>query len=223
MADLRTPRPTTLIRAAPWSALLGAATAAAALLGLAVMARRTELVVPLTLLGLGACGGAAAYTLDEAAAEIADATPTSRPRRLGWRLTVVVVPGTVSMLGLLAVVQGASWGRTLPVALGTVAVGVATAAVLRRAGRPAPGDLAGPVALGVILLTVATDPLRRWFTLVPLGGSAPTSRTALAWGVTAGVCLLVVLGCERDPGRHARHRVAPGPVPLSTLSGRGEA
>ena len=202
MVDLRSPRPRVLVRAAPRPPILGAAALASCLLALAVCARHTALVVPLTYLGMAACGGGAGYVLDEGAAEIADATPTSRPHRLGWRLTVALVPWGIGLAGLALVDRG-PWQSTVTVTLGCVGLGVVATAALRRSGRPAPGDQAGVLALGVILLLVTADPLRRWVSLVPF--DVPhAGRTATAWVLMAGACLTAVAVCERDPCRRPR-------------------
>ena len=53
------------------------------------------------MLGLAACGGAAAYVLDEESAAVLDATPTSLAHRVRWRLVLVAMPAAVALTGLL--------------------------------------------------------------------------------------------------------------------------
>ena len=60
----------TVLRAAPWPALLGGCVVATALFGIAATLRHGPLAFPLSLLGLGLCGATAAYVLDEASAEV---------------------------------------------------------------------------------------------------------------------------------------------------------
>ena len=130
-----------VLRSAPWLPLLGGSAAAAALLGVAVLVHGSGFAPFAALLGLAACGGAAAYVLDEESAYVLDATPTSRGRRVAWRLLLVAVPGLVALAGLLGLdhLDGAThWLRLLPFAAASLAMGVGLAAGLRRDGA-APG------------------------------------------------------------------------------------
>lgn len=194
----------TVLRAAPWPTLLGGCAAAAALFGIAAAVRHGPLAFPLSLLGLGLCGATAAYVLDEASAEVEDATPTGRGARVGWRLLIALLPfaaGAVAVLLLDTVGGAGGWDRLVPVAAGSVGVGLALASGLRRAGRFAPGDLAGALAFGVVVLVVANEPLHRWVSLAPLESPTYPRATALAWLLVLVTCAAVLAACERDPGR----------------------
>ena len=182
-----------VLRSAPWLPLLGGSAAAAALLGVAVLVHGSGFAPFAALLGLAACGGAAAYVLDEESAAVLDATPTSRGRRVAWRLLLVAVPGLVALAGLLQLdhLDGAThWLRLLPFAAASLAIGVGLAAGLRRDGAAA-GDLAGVLTVSVVVLLVAADPLRRWVPVLPLGAQVfgwsaivrPTVLRAIALGV----------------------------------------
>ncbi|MGZ4637672.1 MAG: hypothetical protein ACXV2J_01300 [Actinomycetes bacterium] len=192
--------------------MLGTAAAAGVLLVVGVLAHRTPIAPGTTLLGLAACGGATAYVLDEESAAVLDATPTSRGRRVLWRLPLVALPAAVALCGLVALnrVDGSThWLRLLPLAAGSLAIGVGFAAALRRAGTGTPGDLAGVLAVSLVVLLVVVDPLRRWATVSPLGNDAHAGRSAALWGVVVVVCGAVALACSRDPahrGRAARER-----------------
>ena len=168
----------------------------------------------LALLAIGICGAAAAYALDEEAGDVADASPTSRPRRVGWRLVMLILPAAVSATALLSLHRldaRTPWLHLLPVAAGSITVGVAVAAAFRRSGNPAPGDLAGVVTLLGVVLVVLVDPFRRWVSLSALGGVDYPIRTAVAWFAIVLGCVLTVTACEADPGRsrYVLHRKVP--------------
>jgi hypothetical protein len=175
------------------------------LLCIAALARRNALVLPATLLGLSSCGAAAAYILDDEAAPISDATPTSRRRRAAWRMPLLAVPGTVALVGLAAMNRldpTTHWLRLIPFAAGALAVGVGLAAALLRATTSAaPGDLAAAVALGSLVMVVTTDPLRCWATTIPLGYTEHPGRSYLLWLAVITACTALTLACTQDPGR----------------------
>jgi hypothetical protein len=192
-----------VLRAAPWPVVLGGCAAAAVLFGIAGAARHTGVFLPLSLLGLGLCGAAAAYTLDEQSAEIEDATPTGRPVRVAWRVSIAVVPcaaGATAVLLLDDLGGAAGWNRLVPVAVGSVAVGIAVASAFRRTGRFAPGDLAGAITFGLVVLAVAMDPLRAWASLAPLGAPGYPLSSAVAWALVLVGSAAALVVCERDPG-----------------------
>jgi len=195
-----------VLRAAPWPVLLGGCVAAGALFGIAAAARHGALVLPLSLLGLGLCGATAAFVLDEDSAEVEDATPTGRRARVVWRLAIALLPLAVGAAAVLLLddVGGATrWSRLVPVAAGSVAVGLALASGLRRTGRFAPGDLAGAITFGLVVVVVAFDPLGAWVSLAPLESPTYPRATALAWLLVLVTCAAVLAACERDPGRRA--------------------
>ena len=192
-----------ILRSAPWLPLLAGSAAATLLLLGAVVGHGSGFAFIPTLLGLAACGGAAAYVLDEESAAVLDATPTSRAHRVLWRLVLVAMPAAVALTGLLALDRldpPTHWLRMVPFAAGCLAIGVVLAAVLRRSGHRAPGDLAGVVAVAVVVLLVATDPLKAWVSVAPLGDTGHAGRTVLLWAAVVLVCAAVTVGCSRDPG-----------------------
>lgn len=196
-----------VLRSAPWLSLIASTAAAATLICGAALLHRTALAAPTTLLGLAACGAAASQTLDETATSVADASPTSRRRRAGWRLALVVLPITVAVCGLLNLSRldpATHWLRLLPTALGVVAIGTGVAAVMRHTGIAAPGDLAGVVTLVGIVVILAVDPLRRWAPLVPLGETTQVGRSSLLWMAVVILSAAVTVTCTRDPGGRVR-------------------
>lgn len=195
-----------VIRAAPWPVLLGGSLAASGLFAIADVVGPGQLVFPLSLLGLGLCGATAAYVLDEDSAEVEDAAPSGRSVRVAWRLPLALLPlavGSAAVLWLDAVDGLSGWNRLVPVAAGSVALGLACAAALRRTGRFAPGDLAGALTFGIIVLAVAVEPLRAWVLLAPTASSTYPPATGLAWSLVLLACAALLVVCERDPGRPA--------------------
>jgi hypothetical protein len=194
--------------------LAGLVSCGSSAFGAALLARHDELAPLLALLAIGICGAAAAYALDEEAGDVADASPTSRPHRVGWRLVMLILPAAVSATALLSLHRldaRTPWLHLLPVAAGSITVGVAVAAGFRRSGNPAPGDLAGVVTLLGVVLVVLADPLRHWVSLSALGAVDYPIRTAVAWLAIVLGCVLTVTTCEADPGRsrHVPHRKVP--------------
>jgi hypothetical protein len=198
-----------VLRSAPWPVMLPFTALAVAFFGAAIMAGRSGLM--LMLLGIGLCGSVAGYLLDEEALEVADATPTSRPRRAGWRLAIALLPGAIAAAALLEVNRRAPDVhalRMLPVALGSIAVGAGLTAAMRNAGLPAPGDFASVVTLAAVVVTVLADPLRHWVSLKPLDAPTYPIGSAIAWGAIVLVSALVLAASVRDPGgRSARGRL----------------
>jgi hypothetical protein len=204
MAERHLTRPFLLVRSAPWPVLAGVSLLAATLFGLAGWLRHHEMAMLVALIAVGTCSAAAGYVFDEESGDVADATPTSRPVRIAWRLPVAGLlagAGVGALLGLRQLDPGTPWVHLAPVVVGGVALGLAVSAALRRGGNPAPGDLAAVMTLGALVPTVLVDPLKRWVSLTSLQTSGYAPRTAYAWVAIVLVCAVVVLACEADPGR----------------------
>ena len=194
-----------MLRAARPAPLLGVLVGEAALFAMAVAWR--ELTVPGALLGLAACGAAAAYVLDEDAAVVADATPMSRPRRATWRTSLLVLPVAIAVIGLVGLDRddpAGHWLRLTPTVLGVTALGLALSAAMRRAGHAQPGDLAAAIVAASVLFVVAANPLRQWVPVLPLGDLPHPGRSQLIWSAVAVVSALGAVCCVRDPVR-TRH------------------
>lgn len=197
-------RASAVLRSAPWPVVTGLSLAAAVAFGVAVVSRHNDDALVPALLAIGVCGAVAGYVLDEEAGSVADATPTSRPRRARTRLPIMLLPGTIAATALLVLHSldtRTPWLRLMPVAAGSLSVGLALAAGLRRSGNPAPGDLAGVVTLVAVVLVVLADPLRHWVSLTALSSPGYPVRTAAAWTVVVVGSALMVAVCEADPGR----------------------
>ena len=202
-----------MVRSAPWRVLAGSALVATALFGLAGWLRQHETALLVSLLAVGTLAAAAGYVFDEESGDVADATPTSRPGRIAWRLPIALLlalTGVGALAGLHRLDPGRPWLHLAPVAVGGVAVGLAMSAWLRRGGNSAPGDLAAVATLCAVPSVVLVDPLRTWVSLTSLQTSGYPVRTALAWVVVVLVCAVIVVACEADPGRtprrHARRK-----------------
>ena len=207
MADLARAQASAVLRSAPWPVLLPFTALAGATFGMAILARHNEMGLLLALVAIGTCGAVAGYVFDEEASEVADATPASRPRRAAWRMPIVLLPLAVATTALICVARltpETHATRMLPVAAGSVALGVSLAAAMRRAGTPAPGELAAVVTFGTVVLVVLVDPLRHWVSLTALDGASYPTSTALTWSAVVVACTWTVLACERDPGS-SRH------------------
>jgi hypothetical protein len=209
MPDRATSRAGTVVRSAPWHPVVATTAAAAVLWVAAGLGRHTIVGFLAAVLAIAVGGAAAAYVLDEEATDVADATPTSRGRRVAWRTLVVVVPALVGLAGLLAlrhIDAGTPWLRLGPLTAGALAAGVGVSAALRRAGVAAPGDLAGvSVCLGIVLL-VAVEPLRRWVTLAPIADGAHVGRSVVVWMLVVAAGALSTVACAADPGRRLFRR-----------------
>ncbi|SHH20663.1 hypothetical protein [Geodermatophilus nigrescens] len=128
---------------------------------------------------------AAAFVLDEPAAAAADAVPSSLRRRTAGRLAALSVPCGLWTAGVAAVAvraPGTAVGALLVSAGGVLALTLAAAAVLRRAGVAEPGEAVAAGAGGLLLATLVFAPAA-----VPM----PPEGT-LAWAVAALAGALVV-------------------------------
>jgi hypothetical protein len=213
MADGRMSRGVVVVRSAPWPVLASTTLVATALFGLAGWLRHHETALLVSVLAVGTLAGAAGYVFDEESGDVADATPTSRPGRIAWRLPIallLVLTGIGALAGLHHLDPGTPWLHLVPVAVGGVAVGLAMSAWLRRGGNSAPGDLAAVATLCAVPSVVLVDPLRTWVSLTSLQTSGYPARTALAWVLVVLVCAAVVVACEADPGRAPRRQVRTG-------------
>lgn len=184
-------------RSLPWSTFAAAAGLAlgAAALGTVLPARGDAFLGAAGVLVL-ACGLAA--VVDDDAAGATAPAPTSLRRRLAARAAIAVPVCGAALAGVVALVAGAGTGssRNLvlsAVVLGGLAVGVAAAAVRRRA------DLPGAVAAAAVLVpAVVLLPLLPSAVLsVPVWDST-AERVAIAVAVSAGLIVLAT----RDPTLH---------------------
>ncbi len=203
---------TRILRAASWTPILGLVTAAGLLLTGAELAGGNLLGLVMLILGLAVSASAASYVLDDAAQQVTSATPTSRLRRLLWRLAIVLLPGAVaaaSVLGVVAEDPFRHWSRAVPVLIGVLAIGVTVAAVVGSNAIASPGDLASLLAFALITGLIVVDPLRRWVSVLPLDQTPHPGRSTALWAVLSLMSAAVTLVCDRDPYRRRRSRKPP--------------
>lgn len=191
-------------------ALVGAAVAGLALVGVASVAQPDSGVSPLVVrIAELLLAGGAAYLLDDAAVALTTATPVGIWRR---RLPTLV-SGIVALGGSWALVLALlRWQDSLPpvgLASGELAVmsllGLAAAAVLTRRGDAEPGGLVAP-ALGLLGLTaVLAEPVLRVTIFIP--SDAPDAGgVRLAWLGVGALAALVLVRAAGDPARPGARR-----------------
>ena len=190
--------PTTGIPWRPVATLTGAG-----LLLLAVPATWTTSVVAGTalVLGVAVLAAATAYVLDEAAAEVVDATPTSLRRRSLSRLLVAGVILAAGSLGVVVLALRSDENARLGVLVwlvGCVLAAVATAATLRRHVAE-PGDAVGGGLLAVVIVLALLNPLARWVDVFPSGPDERWARAFVLWDAVGFVSLAVLARATRDP------------------------
>lgn len=157
-------------------------------------------------LGLLALVVAAAAVLDEPAAAVVDAAPRTRRRRTVDRLPVLALAVGVwaAGVGALELRVPATPGAALLVeGVGALAVAVAMAAVLRRLGRPEPGEQVA-TGLGAALLALLLFEPPGWWPAPFFPDSDGWHASTWLWAVLAvGAAGLVVLA-SADPARRLR-------------------
>jgi hypothetical protein len=197
-------------RAIPWLPAF-----AAGILGVVVVAalHDRDAAAPLQAVSI-LLASAAGFALDDPAAEILAASPTSLRRRRMVRLALMGPPILLVWLALVAAQGPVSWAEGWVIAAmfaGLVGLSLAIAGVVSRRSPTGRGGIA--VAPGLfILLIVSTLVPTRWRPL-PMG-DVPGGWTPLylRWSTAAVIGLLVFLWSSRDPARHAlwaRRPLAP--------------
>ena len=187
------------LRGVNWVAVLGATALGAVILtGCVAFAGATP---PLTYarLALVALAAAAAFVLDEPAAAAVDAAPTTLRRRTATRVTAVTVPFGVWVVGLLALDRRdvhIPLGHLVVEGLGVLAVAVAMAAVVRRAGRVEPGDVAATAVGATILGIVVFDPPPHSVPLFPVMHN--WSSSSILWAALVLVAAVLLVAASRD-------------------------
>jgi hypothetical protein len=190
------------LRGVDWAAVaVGSAAGAAILIGCVVFAADGPPLgyVRLALVALTAAG---AFVLDEPAAAAVDAAPCTRLRRTAARSTAVMLPFAIWVGGVLALGQRSAVtpvGALLVEGAGVLAVAVASAAVLRRAGRIEPGEIVASVLGAAMLAVLIFNPPPRSVPIFP-GSDGWAASTAL-WASLAAAAVMLVVTASRDPYR----------------------
>lgn len=185
-----------LLRAVPWPALLALTGAGAATGAAAVALGPSGSALPTLEAGLALLGGAAACALDEPAAAVVAACPTSRSRQLLVRALGVWLPLAAGALMVMAWWVRTAVDRVLLLELvGCCVLGFALAA-LARARYDEPGEV---VAVGLVLLmltAVLIAPVGQRLAL--FATAAPTDRVVATWWVLLGASALGLVGVARE-------------------------
>ncbi|MEP6629970.1 MAG: hypothetical protein ABJA89_05835 [Lapillicoccus sp.] len=188
------------LRGIDWAVVLGASGAGAAiLLGCLVFTGETP---PLGYLRLAllALVAASAFILDEPAAAVVDATPTPLTRRTALRATALTAPVTIWVLGVLAVEQRTASTPALALLVegtGVMAVAVALAACLRRAGNDEPGELIASVCGAAILAILLLNPLHQSVPVFPVAEGWAASSALWASLTLTSVVVTISVSRER--------------------------
>lgn len=190
------------LRGVDWAVVLGGSSLGAAILAGCVAFAGDGPPLIFVRLALVALAGAAAFVLDEPAADAVDAVPTTRRRRTAVRTTAVALPFAVWTAGVLALEQRSV---VTPVAAllveggGVLALAVALSAVLRLTGRVEPGEIVASVLGAAILAVLIFDPLPQSVPLFPVGEGWAASTSL--WGSLAVAAATLVVVVSRDPYR----------------------
>jgi hypothetical protein len=158
----------------------------------------------LALLTLAA---AAAFSLDEPAADAVDATPTTRTRRTAVRSLALVAPSAVWLLGLLGVEQRVASTPVLALLLegvGAMTAAFALAACLRSAGLKEPGDVVASVCGAAILGMLLINPVSRSLRVFPVAEGWAASSAL--WASLTLVSVVVTIAASRDQPHRQRLR-----------------
>ena len=190
-----------VLRAGAWPVVAGISGVAVVVGGCgAAFPAAATVLLPICFALLGA---AAAFTLDEPASLVVDATPTGPVRRTRIRAVALLAPLAAGALVMLA---AAMHGLALPWAAaglalaGNVLLGFAAACVVRtRTGEP--GATAGAAVLLVLMAPSLVPPVARWVRTFPAPGAGGPSSDHVWWIVLA-VCVVAIaisIGCRSLP------------------------
>ncbi len=152
--------------------------------------------------GFAVLAAAAAFVLDEPAAEAVDAGPTTMRERALARGLALGLPAGLGLLAVGGVELRApavpATGLALEV-LGCVVLGVTVAAVLRATGFATPGDAAASGVALALLACARLEPFRTWVLMFPSDPDAVWGRTVLLWAGLMALCAAALWVCTRDP------------------------
>lgn len=181
--------------AVPWLVVLAAAIPGLVLVVIGVThAERTWAPGPVRW-GLLLLAVPVAFLLDDPAAGVSSAAPRSPWWDLRWRLLALagwcLAVGAVGWWWSGRVSTPQAWVLVVLPACAALA-GVGSAAVLRRVGRDAPGDVVAGVAAFVLLGLLVLAPRRGTWELLPSPGSASATEVG-AW-VGVALVSMAVLG-----------------------------
>lgn len=190
------------LRGLDWAVVLGGSGLGGAILLPCILLAPDAAPVAYVRLALVALVAAGAFVLDEPAAAAIDATPATLAQRTTARVSGLLPPLAVWTVGVLALEQ--RHDQTPAAALlvegaGAMAVALALAAVLRRAGHAEPGEAVATVCGSAILGLILFDTALRSVPFFPID-QAWAASTALWTCLTLASAILTV-GVSGDPYR----------------------
>lgn len=190
-----------LLGTVPWRPVTGLAAAAGLLVAVASVWVTSPVSTFALVLGVAALAASVAHLLDEAAAEAADATPTTLRARTAARTTVAVPLVATGVLGLAPLVIRTGSSAPLAAAVqmaGFSLVALAVAATLRRRV-PEPGEVVAGGMVALVLALAVSRPVDRWVDLFAPAGSDRWAGSLVVWTVVGVTSSLVIAYAARDP------------------------
>jgi hypothetical protein len=188
--------------AIPWAVVLASALPGIVLVGVGIAFRDSDSALAPVRMGLMLLAVPSAFLLDDPSAGVSSATPRSPWWDLSSRMLALVAG--CALIGALAW----SWDLLVPtpqawllalVPVCAAIAGVAGAALMRRVGRYAPGDVVASVAGFLLLGLLIFTPQRGSWELLPWPGSAGVGDS-MAWVVLGAVGALVLLWAPSGRG-----------------------
>ena len=189
-------------RGVPWAAMATGCCLAASLMLPWVVWPGLSFGPTLFTTGLAALAAAAAFVLDEPAAEAVDAGPTTVRQRAQARALALLLPVGLGLVLVAGVELRSPFvpaaGLVLQV-VGCVALGVTAASVLRTTGVAAPGDAAASGVALVLLVAGRSEPFHTWVLMFPSDPGVVWTRTVLLWTGLLALCAVLLWVTTRDP------------------------
>lgn len=190
-----------MTRSAPWPSIAALTGCGGLLLAAAAAAPHTAIADLFPGFGIAILAGAGAFTFDDAAAAVADASPYPRRSRAAARVLCLAPPLVVGASGVVALElrdRPRPMLGLLGVFVGCLALAAAVAAWLRRRDATPGEESAGAVA-GTIALTTLYNPFARWVAVLPQPGDERWLRTAVLWAAASVLASGVLVWATRDP------------------------
>lgn len=202
-----------ILRAVDWRAVLGASAVGATILVLCAALPTDGLPLSYVRLALIALAGATAFVLDEPAAAAVAAVPVTAGRRTAVRLLAVGPPLGVWATGVVALAvrhPGTPVRGLLVEGVGVLALALAGAASLRRAGRAEPGELVASVLGAALLAVLLFDPPPHSVPMFPV--AAGWTASTLLWALLATVAGIVVAAASNHIGGRSWRKLRGTPA-----------
>ena len=190
-----------LLAAVPWRPVGWLASIGVLLLGIASVWVASPVSTFAVTLGVATLAASVAHLLDEAAAEAADATPTTLRARTGTRATAAVAVLAVGVVALapLALRTGSSASLGVGVQMAGCGLLALTAAATLRHRVPEPGEVVAGCAVALVMVLALGHPLDRWVDLFAPAGGERWAGSLVVWALVGGTSILGLTYATRDP------------------------